>query len=956
LIGGTLKSRLMVVFSLLVVAFALLLAQNPQPANVQVRHLALPTSKFLIGRTPGALGRLNGFTPTIAVSPDKHFAAFLNDGYGSQANKAHQSIAILNLSTNKIADFPDARLAENAHQSYFLGLAFSSDGNHLYASVGSITDPEGNSPGDTGNGIAVYNFQDGKVAPERFVKVGPQRVAAGRKVAYGLRNGDAATAPAFPAGLTVLPGRNGEADRLLVANNCSDNILLLDSATGRVLKTIDVSAHHIIPSEFPYTCVASRDGVRAWCSLWNASRVVMLNLDLGKVVRSISLDPPVNSTDPGSHPTALLLSPDENQLFVALSNTDKVMMVEIGSGPNRPLGTNLIAGAAGGKSLSLAGSCPAGLALADDGSRLFVADSCLDAIAIFDLAAIRRSPITIMPTYAPIGFIPTDWYPTALATVGTDLLIATSKGQGTGPNNFPSNTGSERRHNENAYIATLLYGSVARINYRDIERELPDLTKRVEDSNRFDGDSGKLEFAQGSNPIRHVIYILKENRTYDQVLGDLKAGDGNPSLTLYGNEITPNEHKLALQFGVLDNFYDSGEVSGDGHNWSTAAITTDYNENTWQIAYRGLERTYDFQGNVGDEIPLENNQPDVNAPVTGYIWDNLAAHRVSYRVYGEFVDSSWCKPERVPSPKEGTPSPFSVKCDHAEVLKGEPVPANVGSPHGSASPWPWAVPLMKMTRPTKPALRDHIDTNFPDFNVDYPDQFRADEFLNEFDGFVRARKNGSGPQLPAFILLYLPNDHTHGTTPGHPRPAASVADNDLAVGRVVEAVSHSPYWDDTAIFILEDDAQNGADHVDAHRSTAFVISKYSPGSSDRPFVEHRFYTTVNMIHTMESLLGLPGMNQFDAYAPVMSGMFSGPGNQPPYVADWSNRDNGSLYLMNPPRAEEAEESSKMDFSRPDAANAAVLNAILWRDRKGSAAPMPFPQSSSVAPNESRGDD
>jgi len=345
---------------------------------------------------------------------------------------------------------------------------------------------------------------------------------------------------------------------------------------------------------------------------------------------------------------------------------------------------------------------------------------------------------------------------------------------------------------------------------------------------------------------------------------------------------------------------------------------------------------------VADEIPLDENEPDVNEPGTGYIWDNVAAHGLTYRDYGEFIYGEWCKAtESKATVHEGTPAPNS-SCPKDAVNKGDALPPNVGQPHASSSPWPWAVPLLKGAKATKAVLRGHFDPLFPDFNTEYPDQLRADEFLNEFDGFVRARKEGNGTQLPAFVLLYLPDDHTHGTTPGKPRPAASVADNDLAVGRVVEAVSHSAYWNDTAVFILEDDAQNGADHVDAHRSIAFEISKYSPGYAEHPFVDHHFYTTVNLIHTIETLLGLPPMNQNDGYAPLMGPLFSGTGNQAAFTADWSNRDNGLIYQTNPEKGQGAKESARMDFSHPDAANPDVLNAILWRDRKGDQ-PVPAAQ-------------
>jgi DNA-binding beta-propeller fold protein YncE len=916
-----------------------LLAQQDQ---VLLRQIPLPTSKRLVGTSPGVVGPLNGFTPTIAISPDKNYAAFLNDGYGTQRNHAHQSIAILDLSKNQISDFPEERLSDETHQSYFIGLAFSSDGGHLYASMGSITDPTGDNVGNTGNGIAIYSFKQGRVAWEKFLKIPPQRLAEGKKVAYGVRKTASGTVLPYPAGLAVIAAE-GKSDRLLVADNYADNVVLLDTADGKIVKAFDLSLHDLIPAEFPYTVVATRDGSRAWVSLWNASQVVELDLEAGKVKGAIAVMPPPDPLAPGSHPAALLLSPDESLLYVALANADRVIVLATEDGTRvGVLDTRAPAQKFGG-------TYPSALAQSADGRRLFVADASLDAVAVFDVSQMGRRPLTVLPLDEPLGFIPTDWYPTALATVGDDLLIATSKGQGTSPNAGPGGTTWERRHRDHPYIPTLLYGSVARLHIRDVEARLPEFTERVQQDNLLKSDPGEIQFAQGSNPIRHVIYILKENRTYDQVLGDLKVGNGDSSLTMYGADVTPNEHKLALQFGVLDNFYDSGEVSGDGHDWSMAAVASDYNENTWQIGYRSKERTYDFGGTVADEFPLEHDEADVDAPGTGYIWDNVASHGLSYRDYGEFVTTIWCKPQRVESPEQGTPSPFSAGCERAAVNKGQRLPANVGEPHGGKSRWPWAVPMLKLAKATKAVLRGHFDPKFPDFNTEYPDQLRADEFLNEFKGFVGAR--GTKAELPAFVLLYLPDDHTHGTTAGKPRPAASVADNDLAVGRVVEAVSHSPYWDDTAILMLEDDAQDGADHVDAHRSIAFVISKYSPGSVEHPYIAHQFYTTVNMLHTLESLLGLPPMNQNDAYAPVMAPLFTGTGDQLPFVADWSNRDNGLIYQTNPARGQGAKESAKMDFTRPDAANPAVLNAILWQDRMGNV-PVPMPMHT-ILPDRSQ---
>jgi DNA-binding beta-propeller fold protein YncE len=936
--------------SALLVVFVLARAADRQ------RRVNLPTGKTLTLPVPGYLARTNSFPATIAVSPDGRYAALLNQGYGTQEAGARQSIAILDLSNNQLHDFPDDRLTDDpsTRQTYFIGLAFSSDGKHVYASMGSITDPIGEKPKSTGNGIAVYKFADGQVTPERFIKIAPQPIAAGKEMAFGVGKTPAGTAPPFPAGFAVLPNPKG--DRLLIANNLSDNVIVLDTSSGKILQSFDLSRGHYIPSEYPYTVIANKAAARAWVSLWNASEIDELNLETGNITHLVAVNKAPDDVGPGSHPTTLLLSTDEEWLYVAFSNANLVEAFDVkrlnvkdrkavftpGTRPGTVMAEMLPYGVKLGDT-GVAGSAPLAIALSPDGRFLFVASASLDSVAVFDKHAGAES-------MRPVGFIPTEWYPSALAIAGNDLLVATAKGESSGPNNMRGTLKGERKRKEHPYIPTLIGGSIQRIGLADIEKNLAAYTRQVEEDNLVRSDGGKFEFAGGKNPIRHVIYVLKENRTYDQILGDLPVGDGDPSLTMYGAEITPNEHKLALQFGVLDNFYDSGEVSGDGHPWSTAATTSDYNEKVWPIGYRSKERTYDSGGSVAEEFPLEQGIPDIDDPGTGFIWDNLARRGLSYRIYGEFISAVWCKNEKTKSapmgsPKEGTPSSKSAACPVAEIRKGDSLPGNVGNPRGGPSPWPWAVPQVKRMRPTKAALRDHYDPVFPDFETDYPDQLRADEFLREFDEFVKAK--GSAKELPQFVLLYLPDDHTGGTRPGKPTPQASVADNDLALGRVVDAVSHSAYWDDTAIFVLEDDAQDGADHVDAHRSIAFVISKYAPRTA-QPFVVHNFYTTVSVIHTMEALLGLPPMNLFDAHAPLMAPLLAGPGTQVPYQADDRNLRNGLIYTVNEKKAAGAKESSLMNFSRPDAVDAKKLNAILWRNAKGDA-PMPGASHSRLDP-------
>jgi DNA-binding beta-propeller fold protein YncE len=929
--------------SLLVVFLAARAADNKRVIN-------LPTSKKLTLPVPGYLARTNSFPATIALSPDGRYAALLNQGYGTQETGARQSIAILDLTTNKLQDFPDDRLSDepSTHQSYFIGLAFSSDGKHIYASVGSISDPTGVKPKSTGNGIAVYNFTDGHVTPERFVKIAPQAVAKGKEVAFALRQTSTGTALPYPAGFAVLPGAKG--DRLLIANNLSDNAVLLDVTSGALEKSFDLSRGQHVPSSYPYTVIANKEATKAWVSLWNASAVAELDLRTGKVARWVDLVKPSVPIEPGSHPTVMLLSGDEEVLYTAMSNSDYVASIDL----KRAQVFRLYRAVAPTVGDRVFGTFPLAIALSPDGTRLYAAFGSLDAVAVFDLSRERKllaeerghsgsTPPEV--TSNSLGLIPTEWYPSALAVSGNDLLIATAKGGGSGPNNMEGKLKGERKRKEHPYIPTLIGGSVSRLGLVEIEKDLEDYTRQSGEDNLSASSGGYITFPGKGNPIHHVIYVLKENRTYDQILGDLPVGDGDKSLTMYGADITPNEHKLALQFGVLDNFYDSGEVSGDGHIWSTASTTSDYNEKIWPIGYRSRERTYDADGTVADEVPLEQGIPDIDDPATGFLWDNLAKRKLTYRVYGEFIHATWCKSQKVGSPKQGTPSADAAACPVSEIRKGDPLPASLGNPHGGPSPWPWAVPQMKRLRPTKAALRDHYDPQYPDFNTDYPDQLRADEFLREFDGFVKAR--GSSNELPQFSLLYLPDDHTGGTRSGKPTPQASVADNDLALGRVVDAVSHSPYWDDTAIFVVEDDAQDGADHVDAHRSIAFVISKYSP-QGPQPFVDHNFYTTVSMIHTMEWLLHLGPMNLFDAHAPLMAPLFAGPGTQPAYQADNQNLKNGLIYKVNEKKAAGAKESSQMNFAKPDAADTKRLNAILWQDAKGNE-PMPVPEHARAQP-------
>lgn len=928
-------------------------AQDQPAAEASSQTINLPSSKQILGPVPGSPERLNSLPMTAVWSPDHRYLALVNAGFGTWESDYEQSIAILDTQTGKLRDFPEPRTDPRAPQTYYSGIAFSPDGSRLYVSFDSISDPDGTAEaGDTGNAVGVYAFTGDALRPERTIPIPLRPLSAGKIQHHGDMKLPEDQAIPVPAGLAVVTGTDG-GEELLVADEYSDDAVLLDAESGKLKARFDLSSGRIIPSTYPVAVVASGDGRRAWVSLWNGSAVAELDLDTGRVLQRLPLLPPLRSYYPSSHPVAMTLSPEGKTLYVALANRDMVAAVDVSGATMRlaALHPTRLPGQA------WFGAMPDAVAVSADGKTLYAANSGSDAVAVIDLTA----PSGSAAYRAPIGFIPTEWYPTAIAVDDSHLYVATGKGQGTGPNEAPQPMPANPTPREaketprpHTYIATMLHGSLATIDVAEARSHLKELTTEVIRSNQMYAAQKQIHFQDGGNPIHHVIYIIKENRTYDQILGDLGAGDGDPSLTMYGEKITPNLHALARQFGVLDNFYDSGEVSGDGHVWSTAAITSDYTERTWQIGYRGHERPYDFEGVTEEGYPLWEGIPDIDAPESGYLWGDLARHHKTYYHFGEFISSEFCDtagnapPGMLPS-QGGTPEGHHF-CPNPFIRKGDPIPANYG---GGRSPYPWPIPRIYKNIPTKPELIGHFDPLYPDFNLSFPDQLRVNEFLVHLRGWVADLEKGHDT-MPEFVMLRLPNDHTAGTRPGMPTPRASVADNDLAVGRAVEAVSHSPYWNSTAFFILEDDAQDGADHVDAHRSISLVVSKYAPHNST-PFVDHTFYTTVSTVHTMLTLLGVPPLNNNDAFAPVMAPEFTGGGDQPAFNADYRNRDNGLIYTANSPKAEGAKESARMDFSHEDRAPTRELNIILWKDAMGNQ-PVPYILLHPDAPRHTKDDD
>jgi YVTN family beta-propeller protein len=712
----------------------------------------------------------------------------------------------------------------------FLGLAFSTDGKTLYASGG--------------NTDVIYAFAWANGAATLRDSIVLQERATPR--ANGAR---------YPAGIAV--SRDGR--QLYVAEDLVDSLAVVDLATHRVTQ-------RLATGRYPYGVAVAPDG-GVYVSNWGGHHVSSYASSSG-TLRS------TGQILVGRHPSALLLNSRGNRLFVALASVDRVVSVDLGR--RRVIGELLDPPPSGPGE----GSTPNALALSADGRRLFVAEGDANAVAVFELAASTSGIAANGGDDRLIGRIPTGWYPTAVLTHGDELIVASGKGRGTRANpDGPGPIAARDRAQPAGQNTTLSQLSGTVMSAPLVRADRPTLDRFSSRVALANGWTQPRTAARGYPPIEHVIYIVKENRTYDQVLGDLSQADGDTSLVLFPRSVTPNQHALAERFGIFDRFFVNAEVSADGHNWSMAAYATDYVEKTVQLNYSQRGRNYDFEGTQAASRGLIPDD-DVASPARGYFWDLIEQKGLTFRNYGEFV---------VPS-----------SSDPDDVL-----------PEGY--------------RGNKPFLASHTNPTYPGYDLGIPDQRRADVWIAELAEFTQRGV------MPAMEIVRLPNNHTSALRAGAPTPRAMVADNDLALGRMIEALSKSPFWKTTVVFVLEDDAQNGPDHVDSHRSPMLVISPYVGAG-----VVHRFTNTTDVLRTMEELLGLDALSQFDYFGRPLRDIWSRTPVERPYAA---LTPAVSLSEKNPAGTSGARESSLLDLRIEDVADEGLFNRILWRSARPG---VPYP--------------
>jgi sugar lactone lactonase YvrE len=769
---------------------------------------------------------LGDFPVNMAIHPQGRWLAVLHAGFGD-----HEII------TFDIRNNPRRPISRVLLDQTFAGLCFSPDGKTLFASGGEYSV------------VHAFAFDQGLLSDHRVIRLAPLR---SKFITAGLA--------------TDADGRT-----LYVAGSWGHAVSLvpLDSPDKR-------QAVEMPEDSYPYVCLPEPGGKRLFVSLWGKAAVAVIDLEEKKLSATWPTE---------SHPSEMALSPDGKTLFVACANSTRVSVLETSTGKAREtISCALHPGAP-------CGNTPSSLALTPDGQILFVASSDANNLAVIQVAHPGESK--------PLGFIPTGWYPTSVRYDAASKRILVANGKGLGSRANPQGPGPYQNPHLSPlyqYIGGLFHGALSVIDMPKPEK-LAEYSKQAYACSPLRSDQGvSAEWPEGNpipkkvgdaSPIKYCFYIIKENRTYDQVFGDVKGGNGDPNLCLFGEKNTSNHHKLVREFVLLDNFYTEGEVSADGHQWTMGAYATDFVEKVWPLAYRGSPlRTIGY--------PSEGGYDAIARGAGGYLWDRCAEAGVSYRSYGE-----WAKED--------------------EKHKGRFVAA-------------------------VPALKGHVDTDFHGWDLDYTDVKRADRFIAELKRFER---EGS---MPSLSILRLPNDHTAGTKRGAVSPRAMVADNDLALGRVVEAISKSKFWKESAIFVIEDDSQNGPDHVDAHRTVALVISPYTK----RRFVDSSLYSTTSMLRTMELILGLKPMSQFDAAARPMYHAFQAEADLTPYEHVPARLD---LTEKNGADAWGAEASAKFNFEKEDAADDLLLNEVIWRSIKGPKSAMPAPvRAAFVMPKPAKDED
>jgi YVTN family beta-propeller protein len=965
-----------------------------------------PAGSLILDTATGAPA-VGSLPVSFARSPDHagkdgsgRFLVAVNSGYGIQfnagTNEGEQSLSVIDLNAQ-----PRPKVIQDVYfpspQSANVGAVFSprpaADGSYtLYVSGGYE------------NKIWMFRFNPKSGEPISPPSAGPDTKVtapfisvAGLASQAGSPRYQQGAEPVYPTGLAISP----DGQTLFVANDLGDSLGIIENLPyERRLIRVDLSDGKVGHFVYPYGVVAyAPSGAvrtqKVYVSCWATASVAVKDL--------ARADAPVKFIRVERHPTEMILNLAHTRLYVANSNADSVSVID--TERDRVVETISVRL----EEKALPGSSPEGLALSADGGTLYVANAHSNAVAVVELSPLARgvggagrtgldrtekgnADDGVSERSTVRGFIPTGQYPSAVAVANGDLLVGNGKGTGfensslvvdnsgrapDGPNDrFPAGRGGHKGAG-GEYDLALIAG-----NYSLIAP--PDASTLADDTNqvlRNDGLLGAKDvplFA-GKSPIHHVIYIIRENRTYDQVFGDVpQAGngeraDGDPTLAIFGGgeaaqrpggpaqNITPNAHALAARFGLLDRFFVNSEASPDGHNWTDSAFSNDYVDKVFRWNYSGRGRTYDFAGEnrlpdfeprrgeppiipvpaTTDQItaylkrfvPYLNGARDVGEPETLYLWDDAARRGLSYRTFGEFMATiSQAEVDAFNANREHDypdTSPTVIVFPSQKALEDHASPAyrafDLYTPDSMTTE---SYRAAKQSRGSDPLVSSwNSDARFQGYS-------RMAAFLTEFRGYVEALKKGQPDGLPAFVIMHLPNDHTNGMRLHMPTPQFYVAENDYALGLLVEAVSSSSYWKDTAIFVLEDDAQDGADHVDAHRSPALVISAYNrPGA-----LVHQYHNTVSLIRTIELLLGMPPMNQLDAAASPID-IFQSEADLQPYQAVLPDVAMNNL-LVQPVAADREtaryiRQSEQQNFSSEDLANPQILNHIIWFSVRGA---------------------